>query len=468
MIIKKIKTFFSKINFIGTRKKEKGIFFGFTKHQIDYYSFKEQGFLSLAKRKKLSKKFRAIFLISLLLFFFHTSGVSIDKIISPFGRNNLETLKEGKAGKEVFGFAPYWTFGKLDNVDFDVLTTLAYFGVPVNGDGTLNKDDYGYEVFKSNKATDVFKKAHSYGTRVVLTITQMNNEDIEMFLADKDAQKRTISETVKEVKKRGIDGVNIDFEYIGTPDDRYRDAFSKFVADMKNAMHKKIPESRVTVSVYAASVKDRKLYDVAKISNGSDGVFMMAYDFATSGSDYTMPTSPLYGHKEGKYWYDIATAVDDFLKVMPSRKLILGLPWYGYNYPVKAPGVKVSKDYGYYAYAYNRWGYVYSYYVSRDSAHAQTYALAQDDIKAEKTGWDKYGQVGWKAYKDDSGLWRMIFLDDAKSLSIKYDFAKNKQLGGVGMWALGFDDGKSDMWDLLRQKFGLKFADARIAGKEIY
>lgn len=449
------------------RKKEsKADRFGFTKHQIDYYAYKEQSFLSLTK-KKLPKNFHLI-LLALLLLFFHVSGFSIGQIISPFGNSKLSTLKEGKDGKQVFGFAPYWTFNKLDNVDFDVLTTFAYFGVPVNGDGTLNKDDYGYAIFKSDKATEIFKKAHSYGTRVVLTLTQMNNDDIEALLVSESAQKQVIKEAVTEVKKRGIDGVNIDFEYIGTPDDDYRESFSKFVSGMSNAMHKEIPGSRVTVSVYAASVKDRKLYDIAKISRGSDAIFMMAYDFATTGSDQVMPTSPLYGRKEGKYWYDISTAVEDFLKVMPSEKLILGLPWYGYNYPVKTPGVKVDKDYGYYAYAYNRWGYRYSYYVYRDNAHAQTYALAQNDIKAEKTGWDKYGQVGWKAYKDDAGLWRMIFLDDAKSLSIKYDFAKSKQLGGVGMWALGFDDGKSDMWNLLRQKFGLKFADARIAGKEIY
>src|SRR6266542_2854401 len=43
---------------------------------------------------------------------------------------------------EVFGFASYWTLGKLDNVDFNVLTTLAYFDVKVNADGSLARDDY--------------------------------------------------------------------------------------------------------------------------------------------------------------------------------------------------------------------------------------------------------------------------------------------------------------------------------------
>ena len=35
------------------------------------------------------------------------------------------------------------------------------------------------------------------------------------------------------------------------------------------------------------------------------------------------------------------------------------------------------------------------------------------------------------------------------------------------MWALGFDNGRSELWDVLRDKFGEKFADSRVMSKEI-
>ena len=55
----------------------------------------------------------------------------------------------------------------------------------------------------------------------------------------------------------------------------------------------------------------------------------------------------------------------------------------------------------------------------------------------------------------------MVFIEDEKSLGLKYDFAKDKQLAGVGIWALGFDDGKKELWTLLEDKFGQKItADA--------
>ena len=36
---------------------------------------------------------------------------------------------------------------------------------------------------------------------------------------------------------------------------------------------------------------------------------------------------------------------------------------------------------------------------------------------------------------------------------MKYDFAISKNLKGVGMWALGYDEHHPELWDLLRTKF---------------
>ncbi len=376
---------------------------------------------------------------------------------SVFSNYLLSPLADEKIGYEVFGFAPYWTFHKLGGVDFDVLTTFAYFGIDVNGDGELDKEGQGYRVFQSTKATEIFNLAHSKGVRVVLTITQMDNDNIKSLLDSPNSQKKAIKDTVQIVKQRGIDGVNVDFEYVGNPGKVYKKKFTKFVTDLSKKMHEEIPSSKVTVSVYASSAIHPKLYDIASLSKNSDGIFMMAYDFATAGSETVIPTSPLNGHKEGKYWYDVSTAVDDFLKVMDPKKLILGLPWYGYDYPVSEPQIKAPKDYGYYTYYWWK-GYRYSRFIGREGASAQTYANAKDFLPKEIEGWDNVGKVGWRAYRDTSGLWRMIFLDDERSLDIKYEFAKGKKLAGIGIWALGFDHGKEELWTLLRHKFGTKLA----------
>jgi len=363
---------------------------------------------------------------------------------------NVGPLAKKDKGHEVFGFAPYWNLGKLNNVDFNVLTTLAYFDIPVDANGTLSNDDGGYSSFESQAATDLFTKAHLQGTRVVLTITQMDNATIIAFLSDPAAQQTTIDQTVNLVKQRGIDGVNVDFEYSGDPGAAYRGQFTQFMTNLSNKMHKEIPGSKVSVSVYATAAKTPQLDDIGSLSGVTDYIFMMAYDFATTSSSVAMPTDPLYGYKAGKYWYDISTAVADFTAVMPANKLILGLPWYGYNYPVSTPADNSATTSGYY-----------------NSAMTQTYSDISTD-PTEKTGWDPYGKVGWKAYYlPNIGEWRMVYVEDAASLGIKYDFAKEKNLAGVGIWALGFDDGSQDMWNILEQKFGPKIADAQVTGKPI-
>lgn len=405
------------------------------------------------------KKLLRVIIISILLTIFIQSHF-VDNIFK-----NTPSSAQAEKKYEVFGFAPYWTINKLNTVSFETLTTLAYFDIPVDGEGNFVEDSPGYQTFITQKATNLFKKAHKNGTRVVVTFTQMNNPDIEDLMTNEKAQDEFIKKAVSLVKKRGLDGANIDFEYVGNPGSDLRNKFTLFTYKFTKKMHQEIPDSKVTVSVYASSVRHPKIYDVGKLSKFSDGIFMMAYDFATKTSDTAMPTSPLYGFKNGKYWYDISTAVDDFLSVMDRDKLILGLPWYGYDYPVEEPKVKADTYQGYYYY-YWWWGRRYLGWAPGPGSQVQTYANSQNKVKAEKTGWDEDGKIGWKAYFEN-GVWRMFFMEDVKSLEIKYDFAKQKNLAGVGVWALGFEDGKKELWDLLTRTFGTKRTEASLLNKKI-
>ncbi len=395
--------------------------------------------------------FTLVGILFLTLFMIMKSSQLISPLVTPL--HSLTETQVKNNSHEVFGFAPYWTMAKLENVDFNVLTTLSYFGISVNADGSFDTTDPGYLTFQSREATELFKKAHSHGTRVVVTLTQMDNDTLDTFLMDPQAQDRAITNAVQEVKNRRVDGINVDFEYIGNPGSKGRTAFSRFVKNLSEKMHQEVPSSRVTVSVYASAAKSPRMVDLAEVAKYSDGIFMMAYDFAVAGSDTAMPTAPLYGKKEGKYAYDVATAVDDFLTQMPANKLILGVPYYGYNYVVYQPGVNVPTRPA-------SW---------RGSGTAQTVEYAQANVPIEASGWDDAGKVGWKAYYvKETGTWRVLFQDDAKSLGIKYDFALEKNLGGVGMWALGFDNGTNDLWALLESKFGKKqIADGRIMSRVI-
>lgn len=405
----------------------------------------------LFRAKKAKYKLATIVNLILMTLILTLGRPPAERLINPLVTQltPLTPLNETKNTREVFGFAPYWNIDKLENVDFKILTTFAYFGVEADGEGNLVRDDQGYETFRSSQATYLFKKAHAEGTRVVLTLTQMQDGPILAMMDSGEAQARLVTDAVSLVKQRGIDGINVDFEFSGDPGDYYRARFSRFVGNLTAKMHQEVPGSHVTVSVYASAVKEPKIYDIATLSRVTDGIFMMAYDFAVAGSDEAIPTAPLNGHENGAYWYDIATAVNDFLRFMPSEKLILGVPYYGYNYLVYEPSVKAETRPGY------SW---------RGRPTSQTYAALQErlaDTEAIK-GWDDNGKVGYTAYYvPETDTWRMIFMEDTRSLSIKYDFAKQKSLAGVGIWALGNDENKKELWSLLKEKFGAKQVAAK-------
>ena len=374
----------------------------------------------------------------------------------------LQSLDESEVKSyetEVFGFLPYWNFDNTQSIDYEALTTLAYFDIKVDAQGDIVKSDSGYQSFVSDKATEIFRRAHNNGVRVVLTLTQMNNDDIKTFLDDPIAQQKTIEQSVALVKKRGIDGINIDFEYDGNPGEDYRNRFTEFSMLLTQRMHDEVPSSKVTVSVYASGVRYPKVQNIGELAKVTDGIFMMGYDFAIASSDVAMPTAPLNGYKEGKYWYDISTAVEDFLAVMPADKLILGTPWYGLNFEVYEPSFKAETVSWYY---WGRRGKIQTYENVRD-------ADIENSENNVKTGWDEVGQVGWKAYyMPETETWRMVYMDDTRSLSAKYDLVKQKGLLGVGIWAIGFEGEHTEMWQTIRDKFGLKIADIRISQKPIY
>jgi spore germination protein len=287
-----------------------------------------------------------------------------------------------------------------------------------------------------SKLKSLFEKAESRSVRKVVTLTMMERVDIESFLSNPNAWEKTSYSSVDIIKSNNLDGVNIDFEYIPR-NDRLKKNFSLFIDTYVEILNKELEDPYITVSVLASSVRFNKIYDISHLAKKTDGVFMMAYDFYYSGSDFIGPSAPLYGYNDGKgpFWYDVSTAVDDFLSVARADKIIMGVPYYGWNYPAVEGGPKSLRNYG--------------------RAFATTLEKAGENRLISTTpigGWDDTAKVSWRGYWDETG-WHIVYLEDELSLSYKYKFARERGLGGVGIWALGYDDGDDNLWMVIKESF---------------
>ena len=243
------------------------------------------------------------------------------------------TLPNGMR-KEVLGFLPYWLLdaGSLQWMQYQLVTTIAYFGVGARADGTLatssgGSTTAGWSGWNSSAMTGVINAAHSRGVRVVLTVTMMawdGGADQAALLASSTARTALASAIVAAVRSRAADGVNLDFEPVATPQ---RDQYTSFARQLKAALVADGAGSYLTVDTTGGAATWASGYDLAGLTaaGAADALFVMGYDYSWSGSARAGGVAPM----DSPYILDVNQSVDDYLALVPKAKIIWGVPYYG-------------------------------------------------------------------------------------------------------------------------------------------
>ena len=359
-----------------------------------------------------------------------------------------------KPSREVFGFAlasslsdptigyPSW--------NFDALSTVAFFGVHVDTAGHFAGDS-GWNVWNSSTLTALVSIAHQHGAKVVLTIIlqdfSANTPNMCAGLAHAD---NTVAQTAAEVRVKGVDGVNIDYEGLdgscGTSDPYWaQHAMTTMTRKMRAALGS---SSYISVDTYSGSAGDPYgFFDVSGIAAYADSLFVMAYDMEYSNyssapvycSRFCLgPTAPLTGYR-----YNDTDVMAQYIAVVPKSKVILGVPYYGRKACV---GNATSPN------QYPTTGVVADSYLdaSGEAAYfevkAGTYAAHRETRSAGMERWDTW-------YNTTLNCTRELYWDDAVSLGKKYDLVNADGLRGVGIWNLNYGGGAPELWAALQSHF---------------
>lgn len=353
--------------------------------------------------------------------------------------------------KEIIGFLPYWRMDDTKYIKFDLLSEIIFFSLTADENGNIlkvvgNQTDPGWRWWKSQTVRDLIAKTQITGGKFALTIAMQKNETLESFLNNQTAQNKLISEVLGIVKENHLDGINLDFEYAGElSEETYIDKFTQFSTAFVTEFRKNSPKTELSIDLYPFSVQKPRLFDVPKLAPLFDKVVVMSYDYYGASSDIAGPVAPMGGYAEGIYYFDVNTTYSDYLRIVPKEKLVMGIPYYAWDYPVEIGNKPMSvvlpqND-------ENGYTEVMSYGRMRGNT----------DIKQKNCTWDDLAKENWCFYQDTSnGNFHQIWLEDNKSIGIKFDFANDKDLGGIAIWTLGYDKDYPDLWDLLRSKFSIK------------
>lgn len=352
--------------------------------------------------------------------------------------------------KKTIGFLPYWRMDDTKYIKFDLLSEVVFFSLTADENGDIikivgNETDPGWRWWKSQTVKNLIAKTQISGGKFSLTVAMQRNDTLESFLNNQTAQKNLISSLLEIVKENHLDGLNMDFEYSGEiSDESYRDKFTQFATSLASEFKSSSPNTELSIDLYPFSVQKPRLFDVPKLAPLFDKIIVMSYDYYGASSDVAGPVAPMGGYSESIYYFDVNTTYSDYLKNVPKEKIIMGIPYYAWDYPVEEASQSMSRvlpqndENGYTS--------VMSYGRMR----------ANTDIKQENCMWDDLAQENWCFYQDAStGKFHQIWLEDNKSIETKFDFAKSNDLGGIAIWTLGYDKDYPDLWEMIAKKFSL-------------
>jgi hypothetical protein len=200
------------------------------------------------------------------------------------------------------------------------------------------------------------------------------------------------------------------------------------MVSLANQMHAAIPNSEVSTVLYA--VDWNNVFDFAGMGSAVDQFIIMGYDYYWSGSANSGPNDPLY-HFDVSYNYSLSRSITYYLnKGCPKDKLILGLPYYGREWSTSSATIPSS---------------------TTASGNARIYNDVKDNVSGNYSpanysfDADSYSDI----YVFNNGTQKQCFISLENNIIKRLEHINTTGIGGMGIWALGYDDGYTELWDAI-------------------
>uniref|UniRef100_K3WX45 GH18 domain-containing protein n=1 Tax=Globisporangium ultimum (strain ATCC 200006 / CBS 805.95 / DAOM BR144) TaxID=431595 RepID=K3WX45_GLOUD len=342
----------------------------------------------------------------------HTASKEISlclPVVANAVQQSIATQQQQKKKKEVFAFSVTST-DQWKSYDWEQLTTVAW-----------------------NEDKELLCRAHSKGVKVVI---KHNFDDVDK-LCDPNVRAQWIQETYTRIVTNFADGVNIDTEK--AMHGEIAKCMTALVKELRQELqqHAFTQQAQITFDVsWAPRGVDGRYYQWKELADVVDFLFVMSYDMRSQiyYQCIAAANSPLALVKQGLQEFILGYGIDP-------KKLVLGVPWYGYKYtceqysevasvcglrPVPFFGAPCSDAAG----EQMDFGAIMKV-VDEQQLAVQWDAMSQTPF-VEVPG--SAAAPGNSSGRGNTGAVQQIWFDDPRSLRLKYELVRELGLLGAGMW----------------------------------
>lgn len=296
------------------------------------------------------------------------------------------------------------------------LTELPIFSYGFTMEGELLPPGYGEDEW-------MIAEALRFGTLPVLTLTpfgpdgNFNNQLIHSVVNNDVYTDRLIQELLELMNLKGYQGVDIDFEYILVQD---RDAFTAFVWKVADAMSAAGYHTSVALAPKSSADQKGLLYegkDYRALGEAADHVLLMTYEW---GYTYGPPmaVAPIN---------QVRRVVEYALTEIPANKVDLGIPNYGYDWPLP-----------------------YQRGITKAATIGNVEAVRIAIRQGAEIYFDSLAESPYFRYTE-GGISHEVWFEDVRSLQAKFNLIRQYALRGCGYWQIM--DWFQANWLLLQNQF---------------
>lgn len=284
-----------------------------------------------------------------------------------------------------------------EQLPYQTYLTPFTYGISANGALIPPEDDA------------LLSAARQRGTRPVMhlsTLTESGQFDTQrgaLVLTDPNVQTRLIQEIIQTVLRRGYAGVDVDFEYLPGS---LAAAYAAFLSRLRRLLHAQGCFLWTALAPKTSADQRGLLYeghDYAAVGAASDSILLMTYEWGyTYGPPMAVAPLP-----------NVRAVLDYAVTAIPPDKILLGIPNYGYDWPLP---------------------FVQGVTRAQSISNQRAIELALEHNIAIQ--YDDSAQSPFFHYTDAAGTVHEVWFEDGRSMDAKLRLIAEYGFRGAGVWNL--------------------------------